>query len=233
MDVTAEEVAVIVPAYNEGKVIAETIEGLLAHYPHVICVNDGSADDTADRALATGATVLSHVLNLGQGAALATGIEYAVHAPVLAGCKYFVTFDSDGQHDPADVAALVAPLVAGTADVALGSRFLGRAEGMSAGKRLLLKSAVVFTRMTSRLRVTDTHNGLRAFTRDAATRIRITQPGMAHASEILHEIHRHRLRYVEVPITIRYTDYSKAKGQSALNAVNIVFDMVFRQRRSS
>lgn len=228
----AEDVVVIVPAYNEGTVIAATIAGLRTTYPKVICVNDGSIDDTAAQALTAGATVLTHVLNLGQGAALATGIGYALSVPAYADCQVLVTFDSDGQHDPTDIAALVEPLASGAFDVALGSRFLGRAEGMGTGKRLLLKAAVAFTRMTTRLRVTDTHNGLRALTRAAAEQIAITQHGMAHASEILHEIHRHRLRYVEVPITIRYTDYSKAKGQSALNAVNIVFDMLLRERRS-
>lgn len=232
MSELARDVVVVVPAYNEGSVIASTITGLRALYPRVVCVDDGSADDTAAQARSAGATVLTHALNLGQGAALATGIGYALAAPAYADCEVLVTFDSDGQHDPEDIAALVAPLATGAFDVALGSRFLGRAEGMGVGKRLLLKAAVAFTRLTSRLRVTDTHNGLRAFTRSAAAQISITQNGMAHASEILHEIHRHRLRYVEVPITIRYTDYSKAKGQSALNAVNIVFDMLLRERRS-
>lgn len=232
MSELSRHVVVVVPAYNEGSVIAETITGVRATYPNVVCVNDGSTDDTALQALSAGATVLTHALNLGQGAALATGISYVLATPAYDECRYLVTFDSDGQHDPDDIAALIAPLASGSFDVALGSRFLGRTEGMGTGKRLLLKAAVAFTRLTTRLRITDTHNGLRALTRAAAEQVSITQHGMAHASEILHEIHRHRLRYVEVPITIRYTDYSKAKGQSALNAVNIVFDMLLRERRS-
>jgi glycosyltransferase involved in cell wall biosynthesis len=230
MQVRPDEVVVVVPAYNEGQVIASTLGALRALYPSVVCVNDGSSDDTAERASVAGVIVLTHAINLGQGAALATGISYALKA--LDNWKYLVTFDSDGQHDPAEIDALVQPLASGEADVVLGSRFLGRVEGITSSKRLLLKTAVAFTRVTSRMKVTDTHNGLRAFTRGAIGRIVITQPGMAHASEILHEIHRNRLRYVEVPTTITYTDYSKAKGQSALNAVNIVFDMMLRGRKS-
>ena len=230
MQVRPDEVVVVVPAYNEGAVIASTLGALRALYPTVVCVNDGSSDDTAAQANAAGVIVLTHAINLGQGAALATGISYALKA--LDQWKYLVTFDSDGQHDPAEIDALVQPLASGQADVVLGSRFLGRVEGMTSSKRVLLKTAVAFTRVTSRMKVTDTHNGLRAFTRDAIGQIAITQPGMAHASEILHEIHRNRLRYVEVPTTVTYTDYSKAKGQSALNAVNIVFDMMLRGRKS-
>lgn len=230
MEVRPDEVVVVVPAFNEGQVIAATLGTLRALYPTVVCVNDGSSDDTAAQASAAGVIVLTHAINLGQGAALATGISYALKA--LDQWKYLVTFDSDGQHDPAEIDALVQPLASGQADVVLGSRFLGRVQGMTSSKRLLLKSAVAFTRVTSRMKVTDTHNGLRAFTRAAIERIAITQHGMAHASEILHEIHRNRLRYVEVPTTVTYTDYSKAKGQSALNAVNIVFDMMLRGRKS-
>jgi polyprenyl-phospho-N-acetylgalactosaminyl synthase len=121
---------------------------------------------------------------------------------------------------------MLAPVVDGVADVALGSRFLGATVDMPTSRRLLLKAALVFTWAVSRIRVTDTHNGFRAFSRRAAQTIRITQDRMAHASEILDEIVRHELRYVEVPVTIRYTAATLAKGQSSWNAARIAWQFL-------
>jgi hypothetical protein len=91
---------------------------------------------------------------------------------------------------------------------------------------VLLKCGVLFTRVFSRIRVTDTHNGLRAFTREAARRIRISHDRMAHASEILEQIRRHRLRYAEVPVTVRYSRETLAKGQRTWQAVGIVSELI-------
>jgi glycosyltransferase involved in cell wall biosynthesis len=149
---------------------------------------------------------------LGQGAALQTGITYALRA----GAKYLVTFDADGQHQVEDLGRLLGPVVRGEADIALGSRFLGAAIDMPATKRLVLRAAVAFTRVAGGIELTDTHNGLRALTAHAARKLPITQNRMAHASELLHNIVECELRYVEVPVTIRYTEWSRAKGQSHL-----------------
>jgi glycosyltransferase involved in cell wall biosynthesis len=212
----------VVPAYNEGSRLGATLDELLPRYPNVVVVDDGSRDDTHTVALARGVWVLRHPINRGQGAALQTGIRFAVQR----GAGVVVTFDSDGQHDPADIPAIIAPVVAGTADVALGSRFLGKTVGMPASRRIVLKLAVLFTRVVSRIRVTDTHNGFRAFSRAAAQKVRIRQDRMAHASEILDEIKRLELRYTEVPVTIRYTAATLAKGQSSWNAVRIAWQFL-------
>jgi glycosyltransferase involved in cell wall biosynthesis len=219
------EVFVVVPCYNEGPVIADVLAGLCAHCPNVVAVDDGSSDATWDRLRESPAVALRHVVNLGQGAALQTGLTYALRA----GAKYVVTFDADGQHQVEDLARLLAPVVEGRADVALGSRFLGAAVDMPLSKRLVLRAAVAFTRVAGGIRLTDTHNGLRALTADAARKLPITQNRMAHASEILHNIVECELRYVEVPVTIRYTEWSRAKGQSIFNAVNILFDLAVRR----
>jgi glycosyltransferase involved in cell wall biosynthesis len=182
-----------------------------------VVVDDGSRDDTADVALRHPVWVLRHRLNCGQGAALQTGIDFAL----AKGADVLVTFDADGQHAAADVERLLEPVRSGRVDVALGSRFLGRAVGLRPTRRLVLKLGVLFTRVVSGLRVTDTHNGLRAFSRRAAQRIRITQDRMAHASEILDRIRHEGLRYAEVPVTIRYSDETRAKGQSSWNALKI------------
>lgn len=213
------DVWIVVAAYNEGKRIANTLHELHQHgYHNVVVVDDGSRDDTGEHAFAAGAWVLRHVINLGQGAALQTGIRFAL----LKGAAIIVTFDADGQHRADEISRLMQPVAAGEADAALGSRFLGRAENIPWTRWLILKGGVLFTRIVSSVRVTDTHNGFRALSRSAAEKIRLRQNRMAHASEILDEIREHGLRYVEVPVTIRYSQETLAKGQSSWNAVRIV-----------
>jgi hypothetical protein len=143
-----------------------------------------------------------------------------------------VTFDADGQHRAADARVMLAALRQGGYDVVLGSRFLGRAEGIPAARYYVLRLAVWFTRLTSGLKITDTHNGLRVFSRNAAERLKIRQNRMAHASEILERIAELKLRWTEVPTTIRYTTYSIKKAQRLSGAVDIVMDLLLRKLRS-
>lgn len=213
---------IIIPGYNEESVIGAVIFELVSSWPNVIVVDDGSRDATGAVAREAGATVLTHILNRGQGAALQTGIAYALRC----NAQIVVTFDSDGQHRPEDVDRLVEPIIAGRAEVVLGSRFLGTTENMSWRRRMLLRAAIVFTRLSSGARVTDTHNGLRAFSRDAASRIRIELDRMAHASEIIDQIAARGLRFVEVPVHVRYSEYSRRKGQSGLGAFRVLFDYI-------
>jgi len=203
-------------------VIGEVVAAALGTFPHIVCVDDGSTDGSADAALAAGAVVVPHPVNLGQGAALKTGIDFAVAQP---GADFIVTFDADGQHRVEDAFAMVQRLDAEPLDVVLGSRFLEGATKVGWSKRLVLRLAVAFERLGTRLRLTDAHNGLRAFTCDAARRIEITQNRMAHASEIVAEIARNRLRYAEQPVEVLYTAYSRAKGQSLWNSINILVDL--------
>jgi glycosyltransferase involved in cell wall biosynthesis len=214
---------VVIPAYQEANVVRRVVDGVRRFASRVVVVDDGSTDETAQEALAAGATVLPHVVNLGQGAALQTGIEYAL----ARGAEFVFTFDADGQHAPESLAAMASTLERTGAEVVLGSRTLGNAENIPMARRLLLRAAVLFTWMHARLPVTDTHNGLRLFTRDAAARIRIAQARMAHASEILSEIRRLGLRFAEAPVTVRYTDYSLAKGQKLKDTVRILADLLY------
>jgi glycosyltransferase involved in cell wall biosynthesis len=213
---------IVIPAFREERVIGSIVSEVRAAWPHVIVIDDGSADRTGDAARAAGATVLTHVLNRGQGAALQTGISFALDR----GAEYIVTFDSDGQHRAEDIPRLLEPLRNGSADVVLGSRFLGTAEEMPLRRRILLKSAILFTRAATGARFTDTHNGLRAFTRNAAARINILMDRMAHASELLDQIVAARLRFVEVPVHVRYSEYSRAKGQRTSGAIRVLIDYV-------
>ncbi len=213
---------VVVPAYNESTRLPNTLRELVAHIRNVVVVDDGSPDDTAEAARECGVWVLRHPINRGQGASLQTGIDFAL----ACGASHIVTFDADGQHDPDDIPAIVAPLVAREADITLGSRFLGRSFGMPTSRRIVLKLAILFTRIVSRIRVSDTHNGFRGFTREAASKLHIRQDRMAHASEILDEVRRLGLRFTEVPVTIRYTAGTLAKGQSSWNAVRIAWQFL-------
>ena len=214
---------IVVPAYNEGKRIAETLRPLVNHgYRNIVVVDDGSGDNTREAALNAGVWVTRHIINCGQGAALQTGIDFALKR----GASVIVTFDADGQHCPEEIPTIVDPIVNGNADVALGSRFLGKAIDIPKMRKWILKAGIVFTRIVSRIRVTDVHNGFRAFSRTAAERIRITQNRMAHASEILDQIRMAGLRFKEVPVTIRYSAETTAKGQSSWNAVKIAVQLL-------
>lgn len=219
----ATGVWVVIAAYNEAGRLPRTLRTLSRRYPQIVVVDDGSADATSQVALEQpGVWVLRHAVNLGQGAALQTGIDFALSH----GAEYVVTFDADGQHDVADIPRLLEPLQRDGIDVALGSRFLGSTVGMPRARWLVLKLAVVFTRVFSCIRVTDTHNGLRALSRRAAQRIRITQNGMAHASQILDQIGPRGLSYCEVPVTIHYSQEALKKGQSSWNCFRIVGKLV-------
>jgi glycosyltransferase involved in cell wall biosynthesis len=221
----ATGVWVLIAAYNEATVIAGVVEDLRRHYPDVVLVDDGSKDNTGRLAAAAGAVVVTHPINLGQGAALQTGLTYALRA----GARFVVTFDADGQHRPEDIAVLLRALQTQAADYALGSRFLGASEDMPLSRRLLLHAATIFTRVTTGLRLSDTHNGLRAMTWRGAEAIQLRQNRMAHASEILHQIAESRLKCIEAPVTIAYTEYSLSKGQRLGDAVNILIDLFARR----
>lgn len=214
---------VVIAAYNEGKVIRGVVEELvIAGWP-VVVTDDGSRDNTFDEARAGGAIVLRHVINRGQGAALQTGIDFALRR----GADYIVTFDADGQHNAADIPSLIAAL--DDADIALGSRFLGKdVEGATAKRIAMLRSATAVSNGLSGLKLTDAHCGMRALRAAAAPSLRIRQDRMAHASEILRKIKTSGLRVVEVPVTVRYTAHSMAKGQTGMQAVRILFDYFFR-----
>src|SRR5712691_6334769 len=223
--VSRAQVHVVIAAFNEATAIARVVTDVARAGYRVVVVDDGSADATADVARAAGATVVRHPFNLGQGAALQTGIEYALaHA-----AEFIVTFDADGQHRVSDISRLTDALVRERADFALGSRFLGHAPNLPPLRRVMLRAATLFTRLTTGLRVTDTHNGLRAMTRRGAAAIRLRQNRMAHASECLSQIGDSGLRYVERPVTIEYTAYSLAKGQNVRDAVLILLDLFARR----
>jgi glycosyltransferase involved in cell wall biosynthesis len=222
------DVWIVIPAYNEASVIADVVADVRAVFPNVVCVDDGGRDDTGDRAFAAGAHVVRHPVNLGQGAAIQTGVEYARSRP---GAQYFATFDADGQHQVKDVVRMLDRLQTEDLDIVIGTRFAERPpDRMPMLKRLLLPIVAKLSRSSRQLHLTDAHNGLRVFNKTVADGLNLTMNGMSHASEFVALIVENNWRIAEQPVHILYTDYSMSKGQPLVNGVNIVVDGLLRGR---
>lgn len=218
----------IVPCYNEGTVIFDVLTHARETFPNIVGVNDGSADDSAAQIRAAGAHLVDHPVNLGQGAAIQTGVEYARKQP---GAQYFVTFDADGQHQVKDVVRMIERLRTEPLDIIVGTRFAGQENSQVPWiKRAVLKTVVMLSPRTKKLGLTDAHNGLRAFNRKVAEEMNIRMNGMSHASEIVSMIDKHGWRVDEEPVDILYTEYSMSKGQSLINGVNILADGLVARR---
>jgi polyprenyl-phospho-N-acetylgalactosaminyl synthase len=223
-----KKIFIVIAAYNEEKSIADVISSLAKEgYRNIVVVDDGSADRTYEAASKKGVYAIRHIINRGQGAALKTGIDFAVSK----GADVIVTFDADGQHMPKDIKKMVEPVLDGSVDITLGSRFLaGSKTNVSPLRRIYLKLGVLSFLLLYSIRLTDSHNGLRALSRRAAQAIEIKCDRMEHASEIVDQIKKKRLRYKEIPVEIRYTEYSLKHGQNYLtNAFNILFRMIFKK----
>lgn len=216
------KIIAVIPAYNLEPVLTDVVRSVVSHVDEVVVVDDGSRDQTAAAALAGGALLAVHSLNRGQGAALQTGTDIALRR----GADIIVHFDGDGQHPPHQIANLVDLIKKGEVQVVLGSRFLDTTSNVPAIRRRVLKLGAVFTRLMSGLSITDPHSGFRALSREAAGKIRLRQDRSAHASEFLQLLARQQLPYREIPVTIRYTDYSMSRGQSSWAAIRIVIDLL-------
>jgi len=216
---------VVVPLYNEAEVIGDVIAGLRERFSHVLCVDDGSTDNSVALAQASGARVIRHPMNLGQGAALQTGFDYVSAQP---GATHVITFDADGQHLVRDAVEMLELAQRKRISIIFGSRFLDKRTKPGMRKRIVLKVAVLMTRAITGLRLTDAHNGLRVLSMEAIGKIRLEQNGMSHATEIVHQLAKAKLSWQEYPVEVLYTAYSKQKGQSLLNSINILIDLLVR-----
>nr|WP_211256908.1 glycosyltransferase family 2 protein [Corynebacterium lowii] len=229
-DIMNEDTWLIIPCFNEGTVIGDVISQARETFPNIVAVNDGSADNSADAIHQAGAHLVNHPVNLGQGAAIQTGVEYARKQP---GAQYFVTFDADGQHQVKDVLVMVERLRTEPIDIVVGTRF-GRprkeTDQVPWIKRVVLKTVVMLSPSTRRLGLTDAHNGLRAFNKKVAGELNLRMNGMSHASEFVSLMDEMDWRVAEQPVDILYTEYSMSKGQSLFNGVNILADELLARR---
>ncbi|MBN2459338.1 glycosyltransferase family 2 protein [Candidatus Woesearchaeota archaeon] len=219
----------VIPAFNEEKSIGRVVDELKeAGYDNIVVIDDGSQDSTFAEAKKRRIHALQHIINRGQGASLRTGIEYAL----MQGAEFIVTFDSDGQHRVEDLPAMLKPVIKEEADVTLGSRFIkkGDISRIPLGRKILLKGSVFVQWLFYGVKLSDAHNGFRVISRRAAQRIRIDSDRMEHASEILEEIVKKRIKYKEVPVVIRYTGYSMQKGHGSFKgALKVFFKMIVRR----
>jgi len=222
------KIFITIPAYNESGKIKDVVRILHDKgFTNIVVVDDGSKDDTYSRLSSTkGIFLLKHIINRGQGAALQTAQKFAL----LKGAEHIVHFDADGQHNPDEIMKQVEILQKERCDIVIGSRFLGKdnKSNVPFKKVLLLKMGIIFTWFTSGIRYTDTHNGFRVMTRKGAEKLTITFDRFEHASEILNNIRRQGVSYVEAPVTIEYTEYSKAKGQKISNSINILLNILYK-----
>ena len=217
------KIYIVIPAYNEENSISGVIKDLKEYkYHKIIIVDDGSTDNTLKVARQTGVIVIKHPINLGQGAALRTGMDLALEL----GADIIVTFDADGQHLAKDINKLIKPVTSNEVDIALGSRFMDNSSNTPWLKKVLLKIGVILVFLMYGIMLTDTHNGLKAMSRLAAQKISIESRGMEHASEIIGKIKVNKIKFKEIPVTIRYSKYSIKKGQRISNSLNIFIKML-------
>ena len=219
------KVMIVIPSYNEEKSIGKVIDSLHKEgYKDIIVVDDGSNDKTYDVAMKKGAISLKHIINRGQGAALETGNKFAIKN----GAEIIVHFDADGQHNAKEISQLIMPIKEGRVQACLGSRFL-RKQDIPLKKRIVLRGAILIIWAMYGIKLTDAHNGFRAFSRKALKKINITTDKMEHASEIVEEIKLKKIKYIEIPVTINYNSYAMEKGQKISNSINILIKMILKK----
>lgn len=211
----------VIPAYNEAKNIGKVVTSLKRLVDEVVVVDDHSRDNTALLAAQSGASVIRHRINRGQGAALQTGDEYALNA----GADIIIHFDGDGQFLAEDIPAMISPLEQGQADIVFGSRFLSKRSNLPRLKRWLIMPLGRIVNYFFGVTTSDPQNGFRAMSRRAAMAIEISNRGMAHCSEILYKSFKNKLRIKEVPITVIYDEF----GQGFSGGLRIVKDLILQK----
>jgi glycosyltransferase involved in cell wall biosynthesis len=219
----AQKIFVVVPCYNESAVVAETVSALLDHGYNVVVVDDGSINDCRNYLVHMPVYYLRHALNLGQGAAIQTGIDFALRK----GADFLVTFDADGQHDVKDIRLMLDYLQQNELDFVFGSRFLeGAATNVSPLRRILLHVSRFTNFFISGVLLSDSNNGLRVFTAAAAKKIRIRENRRTHSSDIIYQVKKSGTRFGEFPVNVGYSEYSRKKGIQNTEGITIFMKML-------
>lgn len=225
-----KKLIIIMPAYNEGKVIGGVIKKIprrIGDYKvELLVVDDASSDNTRVEAQKAGAKVINHRINLGNGGAIITGLEAAKRLKA----QVVVTMDADGQHNPKEIIKLIKKLNRGY-DIVIGSRLIGDTTEMPLYRVIGNWLLNVVTLIFSKRWVRDSQSGFRAISQKALKKISLATRGFEVSSELVWEAKDKKLRLTEVPIEVIYTDYSRKKGQHFLNAINIFFGLLLRPRR--
>ncbi len=230
LSVVSQKVALVVPAWNEAKMVGQVIDDLKKVFGktdydwQIVVVDDGSKDGTAEVAAKHGAKVIPHILNIGSGGATATGLSYAQQKDF----EMAATLDADGQHSAEDVLKGVELLKSTHADLMIGSRLIN-SSGMSKVKRLGNKGLTFITYVLFRVNITDSQSGLRIFSKRALNELKWKTAGFEFCSEMLWRAKQSGMEIDEYPIKAIYTDYSMQKGQNNWNGFNIVKSLVRRR----
>ena len=217
------DIFVIIPCYNEAAVIRNTVIEVLRHGYNVVIIDDSSKDNSKNELKGLPVYYLRHRVNLGQGAALQTGIDFALKK----GAKYFVTFDADGQHDSDDIPGMIALLEKEKVDIVFGSRFLpGAKTNVSRSRSFALNLGRYINYFTSGILLSDSFNGMRIFSKPAAEKIKLTENRMSHPVQLLMLTAAGKLKYAEYPVAIHYSDYSKKKGLKNKDGIKILIEIL-------
>ncbi|MDD5626185.1 MAG: glycosyltransferase family 2 protein [Patescibacteria group bacterium] len=226
MEKNFNKIVVVIPAYNEEKNIEKVINEVKPLVNELVIVDDGSSDKTFELAKKQGVTVLRHLINRGQGAALQTGDEYALNNQA----DIVVHFDADGQFLSSEIKEIILPIQNGEADAVFGSRFLGKKSEIPWFKeKIIIPLAGLVNKILINISLTDPQNGFRALSRKALEKITIENDGMAHCSEILYKVSKNKLTIKEVPITVIYHDFGQGifrgngRGTGGLRIIKDLF----------
>jgi len=212
----------VIPAYNEAQNIGAVLNRVKPLVDEVVVVDDHSSDQTMEIARNSGVTVLHHIVNRGQGAALQTGNDYAL----LQGAEVIVHFDADGQFLAEEIRDIIQPIIANQADIVFGSRFLGKKSNLPAFKKnIIMPLAKAINKICFGINLSDPQNGFRAMSAKVAREIRIENDGMAHCNEILIKAFQNKYRIQEVPITVIYHEF----GQKFSGGVRIIKDLIYKK----
>lgn len=220
----------VIPAWNEEKNIFKTLSSVLPRVDFIVVVDDYSKDNTClevEKMLSLPEAkdklkMLRHPINLGQGAALQTGNEYAINN----GADIIVHFDADGQFLSEEIPSVIKPIIENKADIVFGSRFLNiKSDIPKFKKNIIMPLAKIFNLIFFGIKTSDPQSGFRAMTREAAQKIKIENNMMAHCTEILAKAHKYKLRIEEVPITVIYHHF----GQKLSGSFKIIKDLFFKK----
>lgn len=212
----------VIPAYNEAQNVITVINKVKPLVDELVIVDDCSSDETFELAKTTSASVLRHIINRGQGAALQTGNDYALNH----GADIIVHFDSDNQFLAEEIKDVIQPIIAGQADIVFGSRFLGKKSNLPKFKKnIIMPLARAINKAFFDINLSDPQNGFRAMSAKVAREIKIENDKMAHCNEILIKAFKNKYRVQEVPITVIYHEF----GQKFSGGIRIIKDLIYKK----
>ena len=217
-----KNIYILIPVFNEEASIRNVVSGLQPYFENIVAVNDGSTDGTQNILNSLNVISIEHPINLGQGAAIATGLEFIKS---LDGAFAAITFDADGQHSVDDAKNFASEIMKTKVDVIFGSRFIEHKKNIPIIKRMALQVITFFANKYSDMHLTDTHNGLKAIRITCIDSLGINIDGFAFESQIIHHVNKNNLLYKELPTNTLYSEYSKKKGQKLSNGLLILEDL--------